>query len=103
MDRVGGGRDPLRAEGAWSWATANPNVIFRNNEQSAGTGGLGAGQQEVDDAGRANLRLVAAIYLFALTGDAGYRDFVDANYTRVPMFASFWRTSAAPTSASERR
>ena len=58
-----------RAENAWDWATANPNVIFRNNDQATGTRGLGAGQQETDDAGRINLRMVAAIYLFALTGN----------------------------------
>jgi endoglucanase len=79
-----------RAEDAWDWATANPNVVFRNNEQSAGTAGLGAGQQETDDAGRASMRLVAAVYLFALTGDSVYRDHVDANYTLAPMFASWW-------------
>ncbi len=79
-----------RAENAWDWATANPNVIFRNNDQATGSSGLGAGQQETDDAGRINLRMVAAVYLFALTGNTGYRDFVDANYTRAPMFASFW-------------
>jgi hypothetical protein len=79
-----------RAESAWDWAMANPNVIFRNNEESAGTAGLGAGQQEVDDAGRAAKRLIAAVYLFALTGESAYRDYVDANYTQVPMFSSFW-------------
>jgi endoglucanase len=79
-----------RAQNAWTWAVANPSVIFRNNEQSAGTVGLGAGQQEVDDNGRLDKRLVAAVYLFALTGEATYRDYVDANYTRAPMMASFW-------------
>jgi hypothetical protein len=79
-----------RAVDAWTWAVANPAVIFRNNEQADGTAGLGAGQQEVDDNGRLDKRLVAAVYLFALTGDAEYRDYVDANYTRAPMFASFW-------------
>jgi endoglucanase len=79
-----------RAEDAWNWASANPNVIFRNNDQAAGTAGLGAGQQETDDAGRASARLVAAVYLFALTGDTDYRDVVDANYTIAPMFASSW-------------
>ena len=79
-----------RAQDAWAWAVANPAVIFRNNDQAAGTAGLGAGQQEVDDAGRETKRLVAAVYLFALTGEATYRDYVDANYTRAPMFASFW-------------
>jgi hypothetical protein len=88
-----------RAESAWAWATANPDVIFRNNDASAGTGGLGAGQQEVDDAGRATKRLIAAVYLFALTGDSTYRDHVDANYTLVPMFSSFWLSpfNAEPT------
>jgi endoglucanase len=79
-----------RAENAWTWAIANPQAIFRNNEQSAGTAGLGAGQQEVDDAGRLAKKVVAAVYLFALTGNSSYRDFVDANYTSAPMFASFW-------------
>ena len=79
-----------RAISAWNWAAANPNVIFRNNEQAAGTAGLGAGQQEVDNGGRAAKKLAAAVYLFALTGETVYRDFVDANYTTAPMFASFW-------------
>jgi hypothetical protein len=79
-----------RATDAWSWAVAHPNVIFRNNDQASGSAGLGAGQQEVDDAGRAAKKLVAAVYLFALTGDAAYRNIVDANYTTAPMFASSW-------------
>jgi endoglucanase len=79
-----------RAERAWDWAIANPNVIFRNNDSASGTGGLGAGQQETDDAGRAERRLVAAIYLFDLTGDVSYREYVDAHYTEAPMFASWW-------------
>lgn len=79
-----------RAIDAWDWAAANPNVVFRNNDQASGTGGLGAGQQEVDDAGRVTKRLIAAVYLYALTGEAAYRDVVDANYTTVPMFASWW-------------
>jgi endoglucanase len=79
-----------RAEDAWDWATANPAVTFRNNEQAAGTAGLGAGQQEVDAAGRATKRLIAAAHLFALTGEATYRDYVDANYTSAPMFAISW-------------
>ncbi len=79
-----------RAERAWDWALANPGVIFRNNDSANGSAGLGAGQQETDDAGRAERRLVAAIYLFDLTGDQVYRDYVDAHYTEVPMFASFW-------------
>lgn len=82
-----------RARRAWAWAAANPNVVFRNNDEASGTAGLGAGQQETDDAGRAELRLYAAIKLFAATGEASYRDVVDASYTITPMFAQ-WYLSA---------
>jgi endoglucanase len=72
-----------RANAAWTWANANPNIIFRNNEgQSIG---LAAGQQEVDDAGRAAKKHAAAIYLFAATGDTRYRDFVDTQYNADPI------------------
>ena len=52
--RFGGYADDLadRAARAWTWANANPSVIFRNNDGASGTAGLGAGQQEVDDYGR---------------------------------------------------
>ncbi|MCA8902259.1 MAG: glycoside hydrolase family 9 protein [Hyphomonas sp.] len=62
-----------RAMAAWDWAEANPDVVFRNNDARDQSEGLGAGQQEVDDAGRAAKRLTAAVYLFALTGDEVYR------------------------------
>jgi endoglucanase len=79
-----------RAEQAWDWAAANPSVTFFNNDAASGTSGLGAGQQETDDAGRAQKRLVAAVYLYELTGEATYRDYVDAHYTEAPMFVSWW-------------
>ena len=79
-----------RALRAWNWASANPAVIFRNNDEAAGTAGLGAGQQEVDDTERAFKRLTAAIYLYDLTGDTSYRDYVDAHYQSTPMFANWW-------------
>nr|WP_297384426.1 glycoside hydrolase family 9 protein [uncultured Roseateles sp.] len=82
-----------RAKRAWAWAQANPNVLFYNNDATRGTGGLGAGQQETDDAGRAELRLFAAIKLFAATGDATYRSYVDTHYTEAPMFSQ-WYVSA---------
>lgn len=70
-----------RAEAAWNWAEANPNVIFRNNDSNPpyNSGGLAAGQQEVDVAGRADKKRVSAIYLFDATGNVSYRTFVDAN------------------------
>ncbi|MEZ5947451.1 MAG: glycoside hydrolase family 9 protein [Hyphomonas sp.] len=62
-----------RAIAAWEWTEANPGVTFFNNDLRDASIGLGAGQQEVDDAGRAAKRLAAAVYLFALTGEARYR------------------------------
>jgi len=79
-----------RAERAWEWASANPDVLFRNNDADSGTSGLGAGQQEVDDTGRALKRLVAAIYLYEITGDVEYRNYADSHYTEAPMFAAWW-------------
>ena len=37
------------AENAWTWADANPSVIWRNNDAAYGSAGIGAGQQEVND------------------------------------------------------
>ena len=77
-----------RAENAWTWAVANPNVTFRNNEGASL--GLGAGQQEVDDAGRATKKLTAAIYLFAATGSATYREVVDGNASNKTSWVDIW-------------
>jgi hypothetical protein len=78
----------MRAERAYAWADANPNVIFKNNDQASGTSGLGAGQQETDDYGRTAYKLDAAVQLFRLTGDTTYRDFVDANYQKSHLIAN---------------
>jgi len=77
-----------RGEKAWNWAIANPNVIFRNNEGASA--GLGAGQQEVDNAGRATKKTTAAIYLFAATGSATYRSHVDANAANATSWVDVW-------------
>jgi hypothetical protein len=82
-----------RAKLAWNWAQANPNVLFYNNDGNHGTAGLAVGQQETDDTGRKSLRLVAAIRLFAATGDVTYKSYVDSNYTDATMFRS-WNVDA---------
>ena len=69
-----------RAEKAYAWADANPAVVFKNNDSASGSSGLGAGQQETDDAGRLAYKLDAAVQLFRLTGEPSYRSFVDASY-----------------------
>ena len=71
---------------AWDWADENPAVIFRNNDSSAGTSGLGAGQQETDDYGRLTKKLRAAAFLFEITADSEYKSFFESNYTQVNMF-----------------
>ncbi|MCB9962575.1 MAG: glycoside hydrolase family 9 protein [Hyphomonas sp.] len=62
-----------RAVAAWNWAEANPDKTFFNNDVRDASIGLGAGQQETDDAGRAAKRLAAAVYLYAITGLDTYR------------------------------
>ncbi len=76
-----------RAKKAWTWAAANPNVTFQNNDGASGTEGLGAGRQEVDDRGRLMKKLAAAVYLYELTGDTAYRDFFDQNYGQTQLLA----------------
>ncbi|WOI53551.1 glycoside hydrolase family 9 protein [Parvularcula sp. LCG005] len=79
-----------RAEEAWDWAVANPDVTFRNNDSAMGSQGLGAGQQEVSDEARAEKKLSAAIYLAHATGESGYHDYVTANYSASKMVGSFY-------------
>ncbi|UTF61093.1 glycoside hydrolase family 9 protein [Gilvimarinus sp. DA14] len=62
-----------KALAAWDWANANPSVTFYN-----AANGVAAGEQEVDDTGRANKKLIAAVYLFALTGEEEFRNYVDS-------------------------
>ena len=71
---------------AWTWAQANPHVLFYNNDARDHSDGLAAGQQEVDDYGRAMGALSAAVYLYDLTGDAVYRDYIDSHYRENHIF-----------------
>ena len=74
-----------RANAAWNWAEANPQVTFFNNVPENDSQGLAAGQQEVDDEGRAAKKLAAAIYLFIATGDSRYRDIIYTQYSAAPI------------------
>lgn len=70
------------AEKAWTWANANPGVKFRNNDAAYNSKGLAAGQS--DKSGEIDhLRVAAACYLFAVTGNTTYRTEFDNNYTKV--------------------
>lgn len=74
-----------RAVKAWTWAEANPSVIYYNNDESkqAGSSGLGAGDQETDDKGRLISKFQASVHLYDLTGEATYRTFAEANWNKV--------------------
>jgi len=74
-----------RAVKAWTWADANPSVLYYNNDESKQTGssGLASGDQETDDAGRLFSKFQAAVYLNELTGDAVYKTFAESNWNKV--------------------
>ncbi len=70
---------------AWNWATANPDVVWRNNDAANGSRGIGAGQQEVDDYGRAMYRLRAAAHLYEITTQEAFKTFFENNYAETHM------------------
>ncbi|WP_020529895.1 glycoside hydrolase family 9 protein [Flexithrix dorotheae] len=70
---------------AWTWAVANPNVIWKNNDAAYGSVGIGAGQQETDDYGREMGRLKAAAHLFEITGESTYKTHFENNYKKTHM------------------
>jgi endoglucanase len=71
-----------RATAAWNWATANPNVLYYNNDDSKqpGSKGLASGQQEMSETDRLQAQFEAANYLFEMTGDEQYKSFADTHY-----------------------
>ncbi len=72
------------AAAAWAWGVANPSVVFSNT-------GFSSVNPEVDAYGRSMFKLTAAIYLYALTGNATYKTYVEANYlTAQPMQWYYW-------------
>lgn len=90
-----------RAEKAWDWADANPNVIWRNNDKASGTEGIGAGQQEMDDYGRLSSKIRASLYLFELTQKQKYHDYFLANYEKTNMFE--WNNFVFPFQYSQQK
>ena len=74
-----------RARAAWSWAEANPKILYYNNDngRQPGSQGLAAGQQELNDADRHQAKFEAAIYLYELGGEPGYKAFLESNYRSI--------------------
>ncbi len=77
-----------RADKAWRWAEANPNVKFYNNDERSRSEGLAAGQQEVESNRMAKKALIAAIHMSAMTGDPYFDGVIKKLYEDVkPMTA----------------
>jgi hypothetical protein len=72
-----------KAQSAWTWAVANPNVTFYNKTPAKQPITFAGGEQEVNAAGLLLKKIIAAVYLFELTGTGSYQQFVDANYTNL--------------------
>ena len=74
-----------RARSAWAWAEANPKILYYNNDngRQPGSQGLAAGQQELSDAERHQAKFEAAVYLFELSGEPGYKAFLEADYRSI--------------------
>lgn len=68
-----------RAKRAWRWVLAHPDIEFRQPSADNGKVRLAADAIETDARGRASDRLAAAAYLFDLTGEAAYRDYLDSH------------------------
>ncbi len=77
----------LRAELAWDWVEANPAAWTEVYDNDGGL--FSTADAEDDGYARSVNRIRAAVYLFALTGDASYRDVVDAEYQTVHAFSWF--------------
>lgn len=60
---------------AWTWAMAHSNITFYNS------GTIVSGEQQTDDYGTFTRQFCAAVYLYELTGEAMYQDFVESNYS----------------------
>lgn len=75
---------------AYTWAEANPSVIWKNNDAAYSSKGIGSGQQEVDDYSRLAYRLRACAHLLENTGEAKYKTFFEANYTDIHLMPWYY-------------
>lgn len=63
----------VRANRAWAWAEAHPDVVFFNKAPAYGDQALGGGEQEVTAEEQPLRTMMAAIYLYDLTGEQSYQ------------------------------
>lgn len=63
------------AESAWDWSLNHPGVTFYNS------GTIAAGENQPGDYETGMRQLSAACFLYALTGNADYKNYFDAHYS----------------------
>ena len=73
-----------KAQLSWTWLQANPGNSTYNNS------GFGSANPEVSAYAQNSTSLTAAIYLYAATGTASYRTYVDNNYNIQPLQWTYW-------------
>ncbi len=72
-----------RADKAWQWFEANPDVKFYNNDPRSNSEGLAAGQQEVEADRLAKKVLISAIQMKALRGDRYFDKIIESKYNEI--------------------
>lgn len=72
-----------KAEAAWTWAVANPSVIFTN-------AGFQSASPEVDAYGRDALKTSAALMLYTATGTTAYKTHFENNYLNLHPMAWYY-------------
>ncbi len=73
-----------KAEKAWQWLEANPGYSHYDNA------GFTSSNPEISEYEQLGQKISAAVYLFAATGDATYREFFDNNYTSMNFYQWFY-------------
>jgi endoglucanase len=78
------------AVNAWNWGVAHPSVTYSN-------AGFSSANPEVDAYTSSMYQVCAAIYLYAVTGNATYRTYVEANYLSAhPLAWTYWYAFEGP-------
>ncbi len=75
-----------RARDAWAWFQARSGALDTN----ADNGTIKAGDADRSEAEQRSDAVVAAVWLFALTGEAAFRDFVRDHYTQALCWDDWW-------------
>lgn len=74
-----------KAQLAWTWLQNNPGYSNYTNT------GFGSANPEISQYDQDATSFTAAVYLYAATGNATYRTYVDANYNSIhPMQWTYW-------------